>query len=85
MQKSKVYFIKNITSENVVKMFKALNIELTGNVAVKVHSGEDGNQNYLKPEFFKDIVNYVNGTIVECNTAYDGERNSTPKHRKLIE
>ena len=85
MLKSKVYFIKNITSENVVKMFKALNIELTGNVAVKVHSGEDGNQNYLKPEFFKDIVNYVNGTIVECNTAYDGERNSTPKHRKLIE
>ena len=80
----KVYFTKEITSEKVVEMFKVLNKELKGKVAVKVHSGEAGNQNYLKPEFLKQIVEYVNGTIVECNTAYEGERNTTEKHRKLI-
>ena len=83
--KSKVYFTKEITSENVIKMFKELNIELKGKVAVKVHSGEKGNQNYLHPEFYKEIVECVNGTIVECNTAYAGQRNSTSKHKKLIE
>ena len=85
MEKSKVYFIKEITSENVVKIYKELGIELKGNVAVKVHSGEEGNQNYLHPEFMKNIIEYVNGTVVECNTAYEGERNSTEKHKKLIE
>lgn len=82
---AKVYFTKTITPENVVQMYKVLNKELSGKVAVKVHSGEDGNQNYLRPEFMKNIVEYVNGTIVECNTAYDGERNNTVKHKKLIE
>ena len=84
MEKSKVYFTKTITPETVVEMFKALNIELSGKVAVKVHSGEAGNQNYLRPEFMKPMVEYVNGTIVECNTAYGGERNSTEKHQKLM-
>ena len=84
MEKSKVYFTKTITSEKVVEMYKVLNKELEGNVAVKVHSGEKGNQNYLRPEFLKPIVEYVNGTIVECNTAYDGERNTTDKHKKLM-
>ena len=84
MEKSKVYFTKEITSESLIKMYKVLNKELKGNVAVKVHSGEKGNQNYLHPEFMKEIVDYVNGTIVECNTAYEGARNSTEKHKKLI-
>ena len=80
----KVYFTKNITPESVIEMYKILNKELTGKVAVKVHSGEKGNQNYLHPEFLKLIIDYVNGTVVECNTAYDGERNTTEKHKKLI-
>ena len=82
--KEKVYFIKDITSNNLVKIYKELNKELKGNVAVKVHSGEKGNQNYLKPEFLKEIIDYVNGTVVECNTAYSGERNNTLKHKRLI-
>ena len=85
MEKSKVYFTRNITSENVLKMYKVLNIELQGRVCVKVHSGEAGNQNYLKPLFFKDVIDYVNGTVVECNTAYDGERNTTIKNKKLMD
>ena len=85
MEKAKVYFCKEITPENVVKMYKMLNKELPGKVAVKVHSGEEGNQNYLHPEFMKPMVEYVNGTIVECNTAYGGERNTTEKHLKTIE
>ncbi len=85
MEKAKVYFCKEITPDNVVKLYKELGIELPGKVAVKVHSGEDGNQNYLRPEFMKEMVEYVNGTIVECNTAYAGERNTTEKHLKTIE
>ena len=85
MEKSKVYFIREITPENVVEMYKVLNKTLPGKVAVKVHSGEKGNQNYLRPEFMKSIIDYVNGTIVECNTAYDGARDTTEKHQKLIE
>ena len=85
MEKSKVYFCKDITPENVVKMYKVLGRELPGKVAVKLHSGEDGNQNYLRPEFVKPMVEYVNGTVVECNTAYEGARNTTEKHRKLLE
>ena len=85
MEKSKVYFCKEITPENVVKMFKALGRELPGKVAVKVHSGEAGNQNFLRPEFMKPMVEYVNGTIVENNTAYEGERTNTKDHLKVIE
>ena len=84
MEKSKVFFCRDITPENVVKMYKMLGKELKGNVAVKVHSGEEGNQNYLRPEFMKNIIEYVNGTVVECNTAYAGERNTTEKHLKTI-
>lgn len=83
--KSKVYFTKNLTKESLVEIYKTLGIELKGNVAVKVHSGEKGNQNFLHPEYFKDLIDYVNGTVVECNTAYDGERNNTQKHQKLLE
>ena len=80
----KVYFIKEITPENIIKAYDAVGKKLPGNVAVKLHSGEKGNQNYLRPDFVKPIVEYVNGTVVECNTAYSGARNSTKKHKKLI-
>ena len=82
---SKVYFIKNITKENVVRIYEELNKELKGNVVVKVHSGEDGNQNYLRPEFLVPIIEKVNGTVVECNTAYEGARNTTDKHNELMD
>ncbi len=85
MEKSVVYFTRDLSKENIVKLYDMLNKKLEGRVAVKVHSGEDGNQNYLKPEYFKEMVEHVNGTIVECNTAYDGERNTTEKHKRLIE
>ena len=85
MEKARVYFCKNITPENVIKLYKMLGKELPGKVAVKVHSGEEGNQNYLRPEFMRPMVEYVKGTIVECNTAYPGERNTTEKHLKTIE
>lgn len=84
MPKSTVYFIKDITPENVVKIYEKLGKELTGKVAVKVHSGEKGNQNYLHPEFMRSIVEHVHGSIVECNTAYEGARNTTEKHQQLI-
>ncbi len=82
---SKVYYCEEVSPEKLVEMYKLLGKELTGNVAVKVHSGEEGNQNYLKPSFMKPIINYVKGTVVECNTAYQGERNTTEKHLKTIE
>lgn len=84
MKKSKVYFSRKITSEKVIELYNVLGTELEGRVAVKLHSGEKGNQNFLKPEFWKPIIETVNGTVVECNTAYDGARNSTEKHKKLI-
>ncbi len=82
---SKVYFSKDLTKETFVKLYKILGVELPGKVAVKVHSGEAGNQNFLHPEYFKGIIEYVKGTVVECNTAYDGERDTTEKHLKLLE
>lgn len=82
---SKVYFTKDLTSEGLIKIYQKLNFKLEGNVGVKIHSGEKGNQNYIRPEFMKDLINLVNGTIIECNTAYDGERNTTEKHLKLLE
>ena len=85
MEKSKVYFTKEITPENVVKIYEILGVSLPGKVAVKLHSGEQGNQNYIRPEFVKAIVEKVNGIVVECNAAYEGARNSTEKHKKLIE
>ena len=85
MEKKKVYFIKDISPKNAIRAFDALGIELRGNVAVKLHSGEPGNQNFLRPEFMKDIVNYGGGTIVECNTAYDGNRDTTEAHRRTMQ
>ncbi len=85
MEKSKVYFTREITPENVLRLYKALEIELKGNVAVKVHSGEQGNQNFIRPEFFKPAVDAVNGTVVECNTAYGGSRGDTNAHRETME
>ncbi len=82
---SKVYFSKNITGKEVVKLCKMTGKKLEGNVAVKLHSGEAGNQNFIKPEFWKAAVEYVKGTVVECNTAYDGERDETKKHLRLLE
>ena len=83
--KAKVYFTSEVTSESLVRVYEALGIELKGRVAVKLHSGEQGNKNYLKPEFVEDLVKRVNGTVVECNTAYPGARNTTEKHKKLME
>ena len=80
-----VYFTKTISPEKVLELYKTLNQKLDGNVAVKLHSGEVGNQNFLKPDFWKPVIDYVNGTVVECNTAYEGERNTTEKHLKTIE
>lgn len=84
MEKAKVYFTKELTPEAVIKMYRALGMELPGKVAVKVHSGEKGNQNYLRPEFLRPMVEEVGGTVVECNTAYDGARNTTKKHKELM-
>lgn len=84
MEKSKVYFCQEITPDNIVKIYEALNKQLPGKVAAKLHSGEKGNQNYIKPEMVKRIVEHVNGTVVECNTAYDGARDTTEKHKELL-
>ena len=80
-----VYFSKTITPEKVLELYRLAGKELTGNVAVKVHSGEKGNQNFLKPEFWKPVIDHVGGTVVECNTAYPGQRDTTEKHRRLFE
>lgn len=82
---AKVYFSREITPEKVVELYKAVGKELGGNVAVKLHSGEAGNQNFLKPDFWKPMIEQVGGTVTECNTAYEGERNTTEKHLKTIE
>ena len=81
---AKVYFSREITPEKVLELYKLAGKALPGNVAIKVHSGEKGNQNFLKPEFWKTVIDHVGGTVVECNTAYDGERNTTEKHRQLF-
>lgn len=82
---SKVYFTKEISEDSLVKMFEVLGVELSGKVCVKLHSGEEGNQNYLRPEMVKKLVERVKGTVVECNTAYEGSRDTTEKHAKLME
>lgn len=82
---SKVFFSKEITPEKVVELYRLVGKNLEGKVAVKVHSGEEGNQNFLRPEFWKPMVEYVDGTVVECNTAYTGSRDTTDKHVKTLE
>ena len=81
----KVYFSRTITPGKVLELYQLLGKTLPGKVAVKLHSGEKGNQNFLGPDFWKPVIDYVNGTVVECNTAYEGERNTTKKHKKLLE
>ena len=81
---SKVYFTRDITPENVLKLYNVVGKELRGRVAVKLHSGEKGNQNFLGPEFWRPMIEHVNGTVVECNTAYVGQRDTTEKHLKLM-
>lgn len=78
--KSNVYFSRTITPEKVLELYKLIDKPLSGNVGIKVHSGETGNQNFLRPDFWEPLINYVNGTVVECNTAYEGSRNTTEKH-----
>ena len=82
--KSNVYFSKTITAEKVLELYQLLGKTLTGNVAIKVHSGEPGNQNFLRPDFWKPVVDHVGGTVVECNTAYEGGRDTTERHRKTL-
>ena len=82
---SKVFFSREITPEKVVEMYQLAGKELSGKVAVKLHSGEEGNQNFLRPEFWKPMIEHIDGTVVECNTAYEGSRNTTQKHLKTME
>ncbi|MDE6014240.1 MAG: DUF362 domain-containing protein [Acetatifactor sp.] len=80
MEKSKVYFKRERTPEAVIRLYDTLQVQLPGKVAVKVHSGEVGNQNFIRPPFWKPVIDKVNGTIVECNTAYEGKRDTTEAH-----
>ncbi len=84
MEKAKVYFSKIITPERALDLYRALGKALPGRVAVKLHSGEPGNQNFLRPDFFRPVITEVQGTVVECNTAYDGGRNQTEKHLETL-
>ena len=83
--KSKVLFTRTISPEMVLTMYEKLGKELTGHIAIKLHSGEEGNQNFLTPEFWAPIIRHLDGTVVECNTSYEGSRNTTEKHLKTIE
>lgn len=83
-EKPQVFFSRTITPEKVVELYDRLGVTLPGKVAVKVHSGEVGNQNFLRPDFWKPMVEHVGGTVVECNTAYEGQRNTTEKHLKAL-
>ena len=82
---SVVYFTKNLSETSITKLYKIFDGKLKGNIAIKLHSGEEGNQNFLKPEYLKDVIDYVGGTVVECNTAYDGSRNTSEKHLATLE
>ncbi len=82
--KSNVYFSRTITPEKVLELYRMTGRTLDGKVAVKIHSGEVGNQNFLKPDFWKPVIDHVGGTVVECNTAYEGSRSTTDRHMKTI-
>ncbi len=81
---AKVYFTREITPQKVLELYRMTGRELTGRVAVKLHSGEEGNQNFLRPELWKPVIDCVGGTVVECNTAYEGSRNTTEKHLETL-
>ena len=85
MEKSKVYFTKNITPENLIKIYESLGVNLKGNIGIKVSTGERGSKGYLKKELIGPLVNKLNGTIIECNTAYPGSRNDAKEHLKVAE
>ena len=85
MAKSKVYFSKILSSQRVIDLYNAVGLPLKGRIGVKVHSGEEGNQNFLRPEFLKPMIDYVEGTVIECNTAYEGSRNTSEKHKRTFE
>ena len=85
LQKSDVYFTRTISSDNIVKMFKRLNVTLKGRIGLKVHSGEKDGIYYLRPDFLQKIYDYTNGTFIECNTAYKNWRHNTSIHMKLAE
>ncbi len=84
MSKAKVYFTEEITSGAMIRMYEAAGRKLEGRIAVKIHSGEVGNQNFLRPDFMEPVIRHVNGTIVECNTAYKGKRNTTREHIRTL-
>ena len=84
MTKSKVYFTPDVSAASLIKIYDALRLTLPAPTAVKLHSGEQGNQNYLRPEYVQQLVQHVHGTVVECNTAYPGARDTTAKHRQLL-
>ena len=83
--KSKVYFVDEISPASLIAIYESLGLEATGNVAVKIHTGEPGNPHFLKPELIKDLVQRLKGTLVETNTAYGGRRSSTIEHYKVAE
>ena len=85
MEKAKVYFSKEISSDALIRIYKALGVELTGNIGIKVSTGEKGSKGYLKANIIKPLVDMLNGTIIECNTAYPGARNSAEEHMKVAE
>ena len=84
MSKAKVLFTKTITSQRIIDIYEALGFKLEGKIGVKVHSGEVGNQNFLRPEFLKPMIDHISGTVIECNTAYMGQRNTTKKQTFLM-
>lgn len=81
---STVYFSRDLDGKHIKDLYKLFEGKLSGNIAIKLHSGEEGNQNFLRPEYLKDIIDYVDGTVVECNTAYEGSRNTSEKHLKTL-
>lgn len=83
MEKAKVYFTKDITSDSLIKIYEALGVELTGNIGIKVSTGERGSKGYLKADIIKPLVDRLNGTIIECNTAYPGDRNNAKDHLEV--
>lgn len=85
MEKAKVYFTKNITSDNLIKIYEMLGVKLNGKVGVKVSTGEAGSKGYLKADLIGPLVKKLNGTIIECNTAYPGARNTAEEHMKVAE
>lgn len=84
LQKSDVYFTKEISPSAIVKLYKRLNHEVKGNIGLKIHTGEKGGKYFLTPKFLEEIYNYTKGTFIECNTAYEGERHTTEKHKDLL-